>query len=136
MSYNELSSAEQDILLELYERYNNDTEILFADDINDFPTKPYGGSNPYHYCKHCHTSIIDISINNNQHLDSFPSAELINAIRFFLEYYLASIIYHKELCPCVYTFHTLLLLSFYRLSKIHLIYACTSQNVRFWFPRN
>ena len=64
--FDKLDKNTQDLLIALYERYNGDYELL-GSDIDDYPTKPYGGGNPYHYCSYCHKSAIDINIDNEQH---------------------------------------------------------------------
>jgi len=64
--FDKLDKNIQDLLLTIYERYNTAYDLLGAD-IDDFPTKPYGDGNPYHYCSYCHKSIIDIDIDNGHH---------------------------------------------------------------------
>jgi hypothetical protein len=52
----------------------NALELLKRTYPESYPTKPYGGGNPYHYCSHCRVSNIDISMRGHSEYCEWAAA--------------------------------------------------------------
>lgn len=65
-SFDNLNNNEQDIIIQIKELVDDHSELLYADDIEDYPTVAIGGGNPYHECKYCGQSEPAISVDGHK----------------------------------------------------------------------
>lgn len=64
--FDDLDNKEQDIIIQIKYLVDDYPDLLSSDSINDYPTIPIGGDNPYHQCKYCKQSDPYISIEGHK----------------------------------------------------------------------